>query len=63
MIALYRSGYRTRALEVFEELRRNLHDELGTTPSSRLNALCHGIRVADTTAVDAARGSGVAKAV
>jgi SARP family transcriptional regulator, regulator of embCAB operon len=63
MIALYRSGYRTRALEVFEDLRRSLHDQLGTTPSSRLTALCHGIRVADTAAVDAARSSGVGTAV
>lgn len=58
MVALYRSGYRTRALEVFEELRRNLHHELGAAPSTRVAALCHGIRVADTAVVDAVSRAG-----
>lgn len=56
MIALYRSGYRTRALEVFEELRRNMHDELGIAPSTRVTRLRHVIRVADTAAMDATDG-------
>lgn len=56
MIALCRSGYRTRALEVFEELRRNMHDELGIAPSTRIARLWHGIRVADTAAMDATGG-------
>lgn len=56
MIALYRSGYRTRALEVFEELRRNMHDELGIAPSTRIARLRHVIRVADTAALDATGG-------
>jgi DNA-binding SARP family transcriptional activator len=62
MIALYRSGYRTRALDVFEDLRRNMHDELGTAPSAGIAKLCHAIRVADTAAMDAMGGCSNAKA-
>ncbi len=51
MIALYRSGYRTRALEVFDELRRNMLDELGVAPSTRIDRLRHAIGVADAVAV------------
>lgn len=53
MIALYRSGYRTRALEVFDELRRNMREDLGTAPSTRITRLRHIIRVANATAMDA----------
>jgi DNA-binding SARP family transcriptional activator len=53
MVALYRSGYRTRALEVFDELRRNMLDELGVAPSGRVARLQHAIRVADAAAVTA----------
>jgi DNA-binding SARP family transcriptional activator len=63
MIALYRSGYRTRALEVFDELRRNMHDELGTAPSARITRLRHVIQVADAAALDATGGYSNAKAV
>ncbi|WP_158852612.1 AfsR/SARP family transcriptional regulator [Saccharothrix deserti] len=48
MIALYRSGYRTRALKVFDELRQNMLDELGKAPSARIAGLRHAIHVADT---------------
>jgi SARP family transcriptional regulator, regulator of embCAB operon len=61
MSALYRSGYRTQALEVFERLRRSVHDELGIAPSGRISRLCDLMRVADTAAVDAAGGYGNAK--
>jgi DNA-binding SARP family transcriptional activator len=47
MIALYRSGYRTQALEVFEELRRSMSDHLGIAPSTRLSQLRHAIRTCD----------------
>jgi len=53
MIALYRSGHRTRALEVFDELRRSMHDEFGAAPSTRIARLWHAIRAADAAAVDA----------
>ncbi|WP_092775164.1 AfsR/SARP family transcriptional regulator [Actinokineospora terrae] len=56
MVALYRSGYRTRALEVFDELRRDLRDELGVAPSPRVSRLWQLMRVADTEAVDATGG-------
>jgi SARP family transcriptional regulator, regulator of embCAB operon len=56
MIALCRSGYRTRALEVFDKLRRNMHDELGTAPSTRIARLRHAVQVADAAAVDGTSG-------
>ncbi|MER6105682.1 AfsR/SARP family transcriptional regulator [Streptomyces sp. NPDC001832] len=61
MVALYRSGYRTRALEVFDELRRSMHDELATAPSARITRLRHVMRVADAATVDAASGYGHAR--
>lgn len=39
MLALHRSGYRVRALEVYEELRRNMQDDLGVTPSASIARL------------------------
>ena len=63
MIALYRSGHRTQALEVFDRLRRNIQDELGIAPSDRISRLWHVMRVADTAAVDAIGGYDSAKAV
>ena len=56
MIALYRSGYRIRALEVFDELRRNMHDDLGIAPSTRIARLRHVIRDAGAAAMDTAGG-------
>lgn len=47
MIALFRSGYRTRALEVFDELSRNMFDDLGMAPSARIAELRHAIHVTD----------------
>jgi DNA-binding SARP family transcriptional activator len=58
MIALYRSGYRTRALEVFDELRRNMLDELGVAPSTRIARLRHAIRVAEAAATNDTDGTG-----
>jgi SARP family transcriptional regulator, regulator of embCAB operon len=58
MIALYRSGYRHQALEVFDRLRRSMADELGTAPSERTVRLRQVMRAADTPAVDAAAGFG-----
>ena len=40
MIALYRSGYRVRALEAFHKIRHNMLHELGLEPSLRLRK-CH----------------------
>nr|MDT0660585.1 AfsR/SARP family transcriptional regulator [Micromonospora sp. DSM 115978] len=56
MIALYRSGYRTRALEMFEELRRNMYDELGIAPSTWIDRLRHAIVDADTAVIDTLGG-------
>lgn len=39
MVALHRSGWRARALEVFGRLRRSMVDELGFEPSPRLQRL------------------------
>jgi DNA-binding SARP family transcriptional activator len=39
MLALYRSGRRGEALQVFHELRRGLDDELGIAPSSPVRDL------------------------
>ena len=39
MLALYRSGRQTEALEVYRELRRTLMEELGLEPSSALREL------------------------
>ncbi|MGQ4365381.1 AfsR/SARP family transcriptional regulator [Streptomyces sp. AK04-3B] len=47
MIALYRSGQRWRALEVYQRVRSELADELGLEPSARLQQLQHGILSAD----------------
>lgn len=54
MIALFRSGYRTQALEVYEELRRNMLAELDMAPSAQLAELLAAIHAADTVAVDEA---------
>ena len=43
MFALYRSGWRARALEVFGQLRRSMVDELGLEPSPLLHRLQEGI--------------------
>lgn len=61
MIALYRSGYRTRAIEVFDKLRRSMQDELGMAPSTRIARLHRVIRVGDAAAIDATGGYSNAK--
>lgn len=48
MIALYRSGYRTRALETFQQLRQNMITELGLEPSSRLQAAHQAVLASDS---------------
>ena len=47
MIALYRSGRRWQALDVFRSLRKTLVDELGVEPSARLQALQRAILDSD----------------
>ncbi|MFF4208711.1 BTAD domain-containing putative transcriptional regulator [Streptomyces sp. NPDC001796] len=47
MLAFYRSGAVWRALEVFQQLRRTLDDELGIVPSPRLQQLHQAILVGD----------------
>ncbi|MFC7244869.1 BTAD domain-containing putative transcriptional regulator [Catellatospora aurea] len=47
MIALYRSGRRTDALEAFRRLREVLIDELGLEPSRRIQRVQHAILTAD----------------
>jgi DNA-binding SARP family transcriptional activator len=51
MLALYRSGYRVRALEVYEELCRNMHNDLGVRPSASISRL-RGRVAADPVAGD-----------
>jgi DNA-binding SARP family transcriptional activator len=43
MVALHRSGYRTRALEVYHRLRASMIDELGLEPSPKLQWLHHAV--------------------
>ncbi|MFW6205005.1 MAG: BTAD domain-containing putative transcriptional regulator [Actinomycetota bacterium] len=43
IIALYRCGQQTRALEVYRRLRERLDRELGLEPSQRLRALEHAV--------------------
>ncbi|MFH8443892.1 BTAD domain-containing putative transcriptional regulator [Streptomyces sp. NPDC018026] len=47
MVALYRSGQQWRALEAFTALRECLVEELGVTPSPRLQELQRAILVSD----------------
>ncbi|MDG4825468.1 AfsR/SARP family transcriptional regulator [Asanoa sp. WMMD1127] len=47
MIALYRAGRRTDALEAFHRLRGTLQDDLGLEPSERVQRLQHAILTAD----------------
>jgi DNA-binding SARP family transcriptional activator len=46
-IALYRSGYRIRALEVFHQLRHTMLTELGLEPSPKLNELHYSVLTLD----------------
>lgn len=43
MLALHRSGCRTRALEVYHRLRASMIDELGLEPSPKLQWLHHAV--------------------
>jgi DNA-binding SARP family transcriptional activator len=47
MVALYRSGHHTEALEVFHRTRRQLCDELGLEPGPGLRALQESILAHD----------------
>jgi DNA-binding SARP family transcriptional activator len=47
ILALYRSGCRTRALEVFHQLRRCMVDELGLEPSPKLQRLVQAVLISD----------------
>lgn len=55
MLALYRCGRRTEALDVFLEFRRHLADELGVDPGPELRDLQRRILRADPTLVAAPR--------
>ncbi len=59
MLALYRSGRQAEALDVYQDARRRLVDELGLEPSRRLYELERGILTQDR-ALDAPRRPGVA---
>jgi SARP family transcriptional regulator, regulator of embCAB operon len=47
MLALYRSGRRTQALGVVQQLRKVLHDELGLEPSPRMRHLHQAVLACD----------------
>ncbi|WFB09492.1 AfsR/SARP family transcriptional regulator [Streptomyces sp. LX-29] len=47
VIALYRSGRRTQALEVVQRLRQVMRDELGLEPSPRIQELHQAVLVCD----------------
>ncbi|MEY9876210.1 DNA-binding SARP family transcriptional activator [Streptacidiphilus sp. MAP12-33] len=49
MLALYRSGQRWRALEVYQQVRSELAAELGLEPSARLQKLQHAILASEPT--------------
>ncbi|MEH1125630.1 AfsR/SARP family transcriptional regulator [Micromonospora sp. CPCC 206061] len=49
MVALYRAGRRTDALEAFHRLRDTLQNDLGLEPSQRIQRLQHAILTADPT--------------
>ncbi len=49
MLALYRAGRRADALEVYQDVRHTLVNELGVEPGSRLRRLERGILVADAS--------------
>ena len=49
MLALYRCGRQTEALDLFRELRRRLHEELGLEPGSELRELQRRILEHDPT--------------
>jgi DNA-binding SARP family transcriptional activator len=58
MIALCRSGYRIRALEVFDDLRRNLEADLGIAPSARVVRVREFVRTPDAAGLDPVAGLG-----
>jgi DNA-binding SARP family transcriptional activator len=47
MLALYRSGYRIKALEAFHKLRHNLRDEFGLEPSLELKRFHQAVLTLD----------------
>jgi len=51
MVALYRSGRQSQALEAFRRLRASMVEQLGVEPSPRLRQLHHGI-LAGQTVID-----------
>lgn len=49
MLALYRSGRQSQALQVYRELRRKLVEEIGIEPSPRLRQVHQAMLAADST--------------
>jgi DNA-binding SARP family transcriptional activator len=62
MIALYRSGRRGEALEVYQRLRATLVRELGLEPSSRLHRLQHSLLTSAPGVTSAGMGTGAGAA-
>jgi DNA-binding SARP family transcriptional activator len=57
MVALYRAGRRTDALEAFHRLRGTLQNDLGLEPSQRIQRLQHAILTDDPTLDSNAAGT------
>ena len=53
MLALYRSGYRIRALEAYHQLRHDLLTEFGLEPSPKLTAFHQALLTMDSALDDA----------
>ncbi|WP_407564776.1 BTAD domain-containing putative transcriptional regulator [Streptomyces sp. 184] len=62
ILAMYRSGWRSQALEVIHRLRKTLREELGLEPSPMIRHLQQAVLTCDPELDDLSRGSELTKA-